>query len=231
MQDYLGPQRTDIADMNLFETSLVLQRNRTTIYVIHYSMALVFILWLLATGIPGFNLYDGAPGTVSSYSHSMWWLVIQFIVLLMGQSALRFDLDYVSGSGLEKGIGDVMITIWWYRAFCVAAILSFVAHAVLMGLEQSSCTSTLCSTQLWAFGVTLAFICLHPILLALQAFRVTVYKRNLEAAIVFLKVDLLVIPDTGDEETPITSSIVTPLLKKHREKKQVGRHGFGHKMK
>ena len=50
--------------LNRYETFLLLQKNKVGLLTVTLIQILFMILWMLATGIPGFNLYDGAVGTV-----------------------------------------------------------------------------------------------------------------------------------------------------------------------
>ena len=235
-RDVCGTKRLEeeIATLSMKDAALLLQRNTWAVNTIHYLLVIVFVLWLLATGIPGFNLYDGVPGSTNAYTHSMWWLVIQFVVVLMGQSALKFNLHYVSGKGIEKGIGDTIITVSWYQTFLVLGVVAHVFHIVFMGLEAHSCSSTLCNVYSWAFWTTLALLCVHPFLQLWQVYRVSVYKANLIAATKLGRIDYDVIDDSNDEEEgilPSNSMITTPALRKFREKKKTRHHGFALKTK
>lgn len=156
-------------------------------------MTTVFVLWMLANIVPGFALYDGTAGP-TAYTHSGWWMVIQFFVLLLGEGVTRFSLHYSRSEGVvEKGIVDGINRMYWYLILVGLALVSHLIHLILMGLEVQMCDSTLCKDISWVFWATFALIAVHPFLLGWLMYRVMVFRANLEAAIGYDKLPTTVL--------------------------------------
>jgi len=203
-QDICGSKRMEkeFKKLTLQEASSILMRNEAGINILQNLLALVLFLWMLATMIPGFSLYDGTANQISAFTHAGFWIGLQFIVLYIGASATKFGIHYsVSDGVVEKGVGAAFKRMYWYKWLLFLGLIAHIFHAVFMGMESQNCDSTLCGTYTWAYWLTLVFICIHPFIHAWLIFRVQVYEANLSAAIGYDKIDAIIygIPD---EEKP-----------------------------
>lgn len=206
------------------QSLLLLKRNSMSIDIVQLLLSIIFVLWLLATGIPGFNLYDGAPGRASAYSHSMYWAAFQFIILIIGAYSTRFPLHYVgfeSGTGqkrVEKGVEPVLTILKFYGFTLALGALAFIAHAILTFIELDVCDSTLCSNFKWGFIMTLVFLCVHPFVHALQIYFVYRFYKNLEWALAYDKVPFEFNMVVDEESVPVEMNYMKQKLHKTRPK-------------
>jgi len=231
--DVCGTKRweMDFQQLPLPDVLYLLKRNEMGINIMQSILVIAFVLWLLATGIPGFNLYDGAANTLNAYTHSMWWLVIQFIVIYIGASVTKYGLHYsISDRVVEKGVADAIIRMDFYMYLLGIGGVAHILHVVFMGIELNSCTSSLCAHYTWAFYVTLVILAIHPFVHGWQIYRVMVYKANLNSAIKYDKIsfDVLGVPD--EEAVSKSSAPDLPLIPRV-ERVRASRKNHGWKKK
>jgi len=158
----------------------LLKHNQTGVVTILCFQVCVFVLWTLATLIPGFNLYDGAAGSTNAYTHTGWWMMIEFLVLAAGLPATFFGLHYSYSDGwIEKGISRVVNWIWLYIVMLALGTIAHLVHAILACFEAASGTSTLWKNYLWAGIMLIVFLFVWAALNLWQMYRVRTYQNNL----------------------------------------------------
>lgn len=240
--DVCGSKRweLDFQQLPLPDVLYLLKRNEMGINIMQSILVIAFVLWLLATGIPGFNLYDGAANTLNAYTHSMWWLVIQFIVIYVGASVTKYGLHYsVTDRVVEKAVSDTIIRMDFYMYLLGVGALAHIIHVVFMGIELNSCSSSLCNHYTWAFYFTLVTLAIHPFVHGWQIFRVMVYKANLNSAIKYDKIafDVMGVPDEESGGPKINQPELPLNARVERIRASRKKHGFsaisssGHKFK
>ncbi len=169
---------------------VLLKMNQMGVLTILAIQCIIFGLWLLALMIPGFALYDGAAGSTSAYTHAGFWLVLEFVVLLVGSVATYFGLNYSTTTRtIEKGVHRVA---QWITLYMVALLFGFCAHilhASLTLVEVSSCTSTLCSSYYWVIVCLVVFLFVDAFLSLWQIMRARVFQNNLCYALASDKID------------------------------------------
>lgn len=172
------------------------------------------LLWELATIVPGFALYDGAPSTVSAYTHAGWWMIIDTSALAFGLCATYFGLNYASEAGVvERGVER---THAWLGAYMIVLALAAVAdltHAGLALSELAVCDSTLCTQNQWNLIVLVVVLFVRPALLFWCMYRVWAFRSNLKMALAFNRMDMRM---AGDEKPKPIESSITPLLRNAR---------------
>lgn len=149
------------------------------------------LLWELASIIPGFALFDGAPSTYSAYTHLGWWLNIDTLTYAIGLPSVYFALNYASENGaLERGADR---TLSWLRAYMftlVFAMVGDVVHAGFSVSEAVTCDSTLCTQNQWALILLIVILFVRAILHGWNIYRVYVFRSNLSYALAFQRIDL-----------------------------------------
>lgn len=211
--DCCGSRRLEqeFKQLTLQESSSILMRNQTGIDILQNLLALVLFLWILATMIPGFCLYDGVANQVSAFTHAGFWMALQLIPVYIGASATKFGIHYSVRDGVvEKGVGSGLKRMYWYKWLLFFGILAHIVHAVLMGMESQSCSSSLCSTYTWSYWLVLVIICIHPFIHAWLIFRVQVYEANLKSAIRYDKVDVVLYGIPDEEKMDYPPKLKTP---------------------
>lgn len=217
----------EFKQLTLLESASILKKNALGVELLQSLLALIFFLWILATMIPGFCLYDGVANEMSAFTHAGFWAALQFVILYIGASATKFGIHYSVRDGVvEKGIVSGLTRMYWYQWLLFAGIILHIFHAVFMGLESQSCTSTLCSTYSWAYWTTLVLICIHPFIHAWIIFRLQVFKANLKAAIKHDNIDTTLFGVPDEERVPLTASITPPALEKVRRAKTTMTHSM-----
>lgn len=211
--------------MTTAEALLVVRRNQMGI-LFYNTLSLLFLsLWSIADIIPGFSLYDGTAGVISSYCRTCWWIWIEWIVLLIVYGTTYFGLVYSMESGtVEKGVPNT--TKWCtFAVFCV--ILGWASNAILIGLlfneNFNGCNSTLCSLNQWALITLISFLFAMAIIVKpLIVYRIIVYRINLDHVLAAGKIDMTLTTNGDVESKPtIKSNFATQLLaQQHRARNQ-----------
>lgn len=193
------------------DVSTLLRMNLTGIGFIVLLQSIVFILWLLLDGVPGFTLYDGASSlTFNAFSHGMFWRALAVIPLILGGWCVCFGITYVPDEGrAERGVAPVLRTAKLYGFVLVLDAIAAILHLAMTANEHAHCTSTLCTQNTWGL------IVLYPILLLTAFFdlwqfvRVLVYQNHLELAIGFDRIDMSV--TSGSAETKPSAPALSDL--------------------
>jgi hypothetical protein len=191
--------------------------------IVQLLLSIIFVLWLLATGIPGFNLYDGTSSG-PYYTHSMWWIAFQFIILIIGAYSTRFPLHYVGfekGTGqkhVEKGVEPVLTVLLFYMYVLGCGLVAFVTHAAFTFMELNVCNGKLCTEFKWALIMTLVFLCIHPFVHALQIYFVYRYRASLKWALTYDKVPFEFATVVDEESVPVEMNYMKQKLHQTRTK-------------
>lgn len=202
------------------------------VVVIIIFHAFIHSLWSLATIVPGFNLFDGTAGTYSAYTHTGWWLMIDYVVSAMGIASVLFGLNYAAEVGVLELGAERMIT--WLQSYMIVLAFGIVAHLIHVGFtlsEISNCTSTLCVQQYWCLVVLIVVLFVSVFLLGWLIVRVYAFMNNLKLAMAFGRVNMTLMTfATHDEEKPTpdvpattTVTNTTPLITPQGAGARVGR--------
>jgi hypothetical protein len=214
------------------EMNIVVQMNRMGISSFVFVEIVFFIIWFFALGVPGFALYDGSVNTISAFTHAMWWMFIEFGVIICGVGSTWFGLGYDPKK--QRFERNVSRSESWIDLYCVLLPVGAVAnliHFILTMFEVTNCSSTLCKDHFWVIVCLLIFLMVLVILQILQIFRVRSYKHNLHMAMTKLDASL------GDDEEQ-ENDLETPLLPSAPPQQQMlttsrirDPHGFQKKIK
>ena len=177
----------------------LLKSNQTGINVVVWFQRFILMLWLLTSLVPGFCLFDGAPGAVSSVSHIGWWAAIEVFVLGVGATSTYFGLHYTRDGVIEKGVDRTMTYLWFYQIVLILGIISHIVHDVLAWIAYSQCTSTLCTTQ-GGFLLTLCIVLIVLIIVLTWTAFVLVpgYRRNIKYSLAFGTNDMTLLEPEHD---------------------------------
>jgi hypothetical protein len=169
--------------MSQEQITLLLKRNQQAVIALLIAQLSLDVLWVLATLVPGFALYDGAVGSVSAYTHVGWWLVIELLVLLCGSVATYFGLHYsTTDRRVEKGVAPTSNWLTLYLFVLFIGFCSHVVHDALTWVEVAGCTSTLCRNYYWAHVCTGVLLILLAIVTVLLMWRARIYQNTLDFA-------------------------------------------------
>lgn len=186
--DDFDPESKTLNDLDVTE---LLKLSSVGVLMLIIAQVVTRILWELASIIPGFALYDGAPSTYSAYTHLGWWLVIDTLSIAVGLPAVYFALNYASDSGiLERGADR---TITWLRIYMVVLAFTMIADIVHAGFTISElfvCDSTLCTQNQWALIIFVIILFMRAIFHGWNIYRVWVFRTTLRLALAFNRVDL-----------------------------------------
>jgi hypothetical protein len=164
--------------------ALALKRDQMAVLALLIVQLSLDALWVLATLVPGFALYDGAAGSVSAYTHVGWWLLIEWLVALCGAVATYFGLHYsATDRRVEKGVAPTSSWLTLYLFVLFIGFCSHVVHDALTWVEVAGCTSTLCRNYYWAHVCTGVLLILLAIVMLLLIWRARVYQRSLDLAV------------------------------------------------
>jgi len=228
MRDFLLGAYTD-EQMQAMPTENVywsLNRNKYSIVTGIVVQIVLGWLWLIASIVPGFALFNGTAGEVSAYSHLAWWFVIDYTCVCFGLWSLNFSLGYSTTEGvIEKNVGSTIAWVATYRFILCLAAASHIVHVVLSGLEFHNKTSTLARDYQWVLIVLISLLSLSVLLVLFIAYRAHVYLKNLKTAWKIDKIDMKLTLPQADEEQGVSppaaaatvpaaqaSRITTPLL-------------------
>ena len=179
----------------------LLKMNQNGVITILCLQSVIFILWSLAIMIPGFALYDGAAGSVSSYTHAGFWMIPEFLIIVFGAVATYFGLNYSSTTRtIEKGVQRV---VEWDTFYMVCLFINFCAdviHGSLALVELSTCTSTLCVSYKWVLITAIVLLFVLGFLSLLQILRIKVFQNNLCYALAAGKIDTSMSFKSKEEE-------------------------------
>lgn len=205
--------------------------------LIHFG---IFLVWCLATRLPGFNLYDGS-NAVNANTHSGWWLMLDALVLGMGLLAPFFTLHYIREGNYETVETGVKHTASFLLAYQVVAVIGAVVtlvHFALSLAELRECSSsTFCKDFYWAQIALIVLLVLLAILLLWSAGMAGTYRANIQGAVVWggLRPTILTTEISAQEggggvgpvevvvsntEGAIKSQIMTPLLQMRLQQQQ-----------
>jgi len=238
VEDFNPEEGNSLTTREIFD---LLKSNQTGINVVVWFQRLVLMLWLLTSLVPGFCLFDGAPGAVSAVSHIGWWAAIEVFVLGVGATSTYFGLHYTQDGVIEKGVDRTLTYLWFYQIVLVLGIIGHIVHDVLAWIEYSQCTSTLCTTQ-GGFLLTLciALIVLIIVLMWTAVVLVPGYRRNLKYSLAYGNNDMTLLtpdhdrpsyvqPEPSAPQSNGDEGVMTPLLEEVRsENAAAARHGKRH---
>lgn len=175
MQDF-----TQLSTEEKFDVLKYSQSGFNSVTIIH---VIIFILWILATGVPGFNQFDGSSSW-NANTHGIWWIAIDALVLLWAVAAPFFTLHYTRNGIVEKGVARTHQWLLVYMVLAGIGALVNLLHLILtVGEIVTNCDSTLCANYKWCFIALLVFLIFHTFLLVWSIFRAYAYYLNLKAAI------------------------------------------------
>lgn len=206
------PKEFGRAGLTQLEVVEVLHFNQTGITMLILSNLVLFSLWLLATLVPGFCLYDGNTSEVNAVTHVGWWAVIEMFALVIGMASIYFRLNYNRKGRIEKGVADVRNYLVLYIVVLVFAIVSNVLHAVLSIFEVVNCSSTLCTDS---YGFLIVLIVILFVLALFEAwliYRSVVYRNNLFWALVSEKGSFNVNSEMNDAVAEVKMTDTMPFV-------------------
>lgn len=224
--------RTDMQSLSKDEMNVVVQSNRMGVINLVFFETAIFIIWFFALGVPGFALYDGAANTTSAFTHAMWWMFIEFGVIVCGLGSTWFGLGYDPKRKMFER--NVTRTENWIDLYCILLPVGAAAnliHFILTIFEITNCTSTLCSQYYWVIVCLLVFLMILVLLELFQVFRVRAYKNNLHAAMTKIDASLGEYDGGDDVETPLLPSAPQQQLLTTGSRLRVDPHGFQKKIK
>lgn len=210
------------------EVFVLLKNNQVGINMAVLIQLGISVLWLLTSLVPGFALFDGAPGETSAVSHIGWWAAIEIVVIYVGSQSTSFSLHYNKKGQIEKGVDRAMTYLWFYQSVLFLAVAAHIVHVVLALIESTNCTSTLCvSGNGFLIALIVFLFILTFILLWLALWLVPGYRRNLKYSLAFEKNDMVMMApepapadDTYAPSAPPYSpedGLETPLLAEVRK--------------
>jgi hypothetical protein len=216
------------------EMYTVVQMNRMGIISFVFVEIIFFVFWMFALGIPGFALYDGGVNTCSAYTHGMWWMVVEFAVIIGGLGSIWFGLGY--DRKRQRYERNVTRTESWIDLYCLLLFAGCASNLIHFGLTiceivPTNCSGTLCKNYYWVLVCLLIFLLIVAFLQFIQVFRVRGYKNNLHAALSKLDASLGVDDEEQDEndlEAPLLPSapVLASVSSRIRDP-----HGFQKKIK
>lgn len=198
--------RANMQALSKDEMNVVVQMNRMGVTTFVFFEIVFFVIWFFALGVPGFALYDGAVNTTSAFTHAMWWMFIEFGVIICGIGSTWFGLGYDARK--QRFERNVSRTESWIDLYCILLPVGAAAnliHFILTIFETTNCSSTLCANHYWVIICLLVFLMILVVLELLQIPRVRAYKNNLHLAMTKLDASL------GDDEED-SNDVETPLL-------------------
>lgn len=211
-------------EMTDFEVTEILKLNSVGVLILIVAQIILRMLWELASIIPGFALYDGAPSTYSAYTHLGWWFIIDTLTLAIGLPSVYFALNYASDSGtLERGADR---TITWLRVYGIVLAFAAIADVVHGGFSISeifTCDSTLCAQYQWALILLIIVLFSRASLHIWNMYRVWVYRTHLKIALATERVDLGLSPQTAGATAAAAAPIKTALLEARTRYAKPGR--------
>jgi len=170
-----------------------LRRRKAGCATVLIMQGVLVCIWCLAHLVPGFVLFDGAPGVISAYTHSAWWLALELIIMWVGWASLDFGLYYNDGFYIAKHKGRVdksgAATYQWldtYRWLCVIGCVSHCVHFFLTLFESNAtgdARSTLFRDYLWCYIALCILLAFAAILSAWQVTRAAAYRSDLYCAL------------------------------------------------
>jgi DNA-binding beta-propeller fold protein YncE len=202
----------DFQELQEDQVLLLLKYNQTSIETLYSIQCLAFILWLAATMIPGFSLFDGLAGSTSAYTHAGFWAIIEFVTIWIGGRSTTFILGYSTTTGkIEKGVGSA---IQWCTFYMIVLGLGFagnIVHSAFVFAEISGCggvsASTLCTSYYWVLVFLSVFLLVLAVLKFWTGIRVRTYQNNLYYALGSGKLDTATsLSDENDVETAAPST-------------------------
>lgn len=207
----------------------ILKYNQTGFLATQLIHVAIFLVWCLATRVPGFNLYDGSEAA-NANTHSGWWLMADAMVLIMGLLAPYFTLHYIREGNYEKVETAVKGTASWLLAYQIVAVLGAVmavVHVILSMFELRQCSSsTLCQNYYWMQIALIVLLWILVILLLWSAGLAGTFRANIQGAVAWggLRPTVMVSEISADapsaptleqvtiEATGTKAQIMTPLL-------------------
>jgi len=212
--------------------------------LIHFGL---FLVWCLATRLPGFNLYDGSS-SVNANTHSGWWLMLDALVLGMSLLAPFFTLHYIREGEYETVETGVKHTASFLLAYQVVAVIGSIVTVVHFALslgELRECSSaTFCRDFYWAQIALIVLLALLAILLLWSAGMAGTYRANIQGAGVWGGVRPTILtteisardsaapmevvvtaPGGGGGDMMKSSQIMTPLLQMRLQQQQQQQSG------
>jgi hypothetical protein len=160
----------------------ILKLNQSgVIWVVSFQVVLL-ALWLLATIVPGFALYDGT--STFAYSHAAWWILVEVIVILTGAVATYFGMRHHSTKKvLERGVFNSISWINTYIAILALGAVAHLVHIISCWMEFSSGTSTLYTKFSWCFWIFLAGLHVELVLCLWGITRAKLFQTTLKFAL------------------------------------------------
>lgn len=166
----------------------ILKFNQTGFLATQMLHLAIFLIWCLATRVPGFNLYDGSEAA-NANTHSGWWLMADAMVLAVGLLAPYFTLHYIREGSSETVETGVKGTANWMIAYMVVAILGAVmtaVHAILSCLELRQCaSSTFCNNYYYMQIALIVLLFVLTVLLLWSAALGNTYRLNIQGSITY----------------------------------------------
>lgn len=168
----------------------VIKSNSVGINTLLLLQFFVFCLWLGMSLVPGFALYVIDPSIVTpsgwahSVSHLGWWIIIEAVVVYVGQRTTGFSLSYVPvRDKLQYSLISSHRWIIFHIIVLALAMVSDVTHIVLTGLEIRDAESTF-YVQEYGFLIAFFSVLIAQLVLikSMIMWRISVYYRNLTNA-------------------------------------------------
>lgn len=220
----------DFSVLSERQVTYLLKMNQNGVLTILCIQFTILVLWFLATMIPGFALYDGAAGSISSYTHGGFWFIVEFSTFAAGLISTYFGLNYSTTTRtIEKGVHRV---IEWSTFYIVVLCINFcadISHASLSLVEVSTCSSTLCTSYKWALCIAIALLFVLGILSLLQILRIKVFQNNLCLALAAGKIDTTLSfksnQETADEDEDAADDMVV-VVQPPQQSQQGGGGGY-----
>lgn len=229
------------------EVFVLLKNNQVGINVAVLIQVGVAVMWMLTSLVPGFALFDGAPGEASAVSHIGWWAAIEVVIIYIGSQSTTFSLHYNKQGQIEKGVDRAMTYLWFYQSALFLGAAAHIVHVVLALIESTNCTSTLCSSGNGFLVALIVFLFILIIMLLwLALWLVPGYRRNLKYSLAFGKNDMVMMTphhdrpgrmeprpplqnDDGDLEMfDPTEGMETPLLAEARKARRANPRANAH---
>ncbi len=215
-----GYSVSDMKKLSMEDVSNVLYHNRISILVGVFMEVALVSLWLLASMVTAFVMYDGDAGQVSAFTHASFWYILAYWTSILGGAATGFSpVSHDASTRGKRTIYELNLTSMdSYLSFYAIMIgISFTAQAFHAGFtiaELSNRTSTLALQYMWLGGIFCAGLGLLCILYLWQLLRVLTYRNNLASAAAAGRIDLKISYDDEDNEKATDDTVTTTDVKR-----------------
>ena len=190
-----------VGAMNNWQATTLLTLSQTGVSTIVAIEVALHLVWIMLDLVPGFALYDGPAGSISAYTHTGWWMLIDVIVIVVGAVSVYFGLSYVPAENVvERGLARNENWIIMYMMMLGLGMISLILHGILSIFEVASCNSTLCMQNKTVLIVFIVGLFIDAFVLGWGILRAYTFQTTLKTVLV--KWNVLLVVEGAQEQPP-----------------------------